>query len=235
MVIGNGLLAKTFDTYKTDNRFLVFASGVSDSTNTDKSAFDREKQLLIKCLVDHSEKVFVYFSTCSVYDTVLSKTPYVLHKLEMEALIADSHKHYYIFRISNLAGESANPHTILNFFVQHILSGTSFFLWNNASRNIIDVDDAFSICNYIVKQDCSYNKIINIANIVNYDVKVIVHEIEHFYKKKGNYTLVENSSHPEIDVSEIQSIISALNIKFGNDYLKKIINKYNATNDIQTG
>ncbi|HTN07651.1 NAD-dependent epimerase/dehydratase family protein [Agriterribacter sp.] len=232
MVIGNGLVAKAFDAYSTGNHFLIFASGVSDSTNTDKKAFDREKQLLIKCLKEHTEKVLVYFSTCSVYDTVVNKTPYVLHKLEMEGLIADLHKHYYIFRISNLAGQSANPHTVLNFFVQHILSGTSFFLWNNASRNIIDVDDAFSICNYILKQDCSYNKIINIANAVNYDVKVIVHEIEHFFKKKGNYTLVENSSHPEIDVSEIQSIVSALNINFDQDYLRKIINKYYTSNDL---
>jgi nucleoside-diphosphate-sugar epimerase len=228
MVIGTGLVAKAFDAYKTDNRFLVFASGVSDSTNTDKNAFDREKQLLMKNLKEHEEKIFAYFSTCSIYDTVLSKTPYVLHKLEMEKLISDLHKRYYIFRISNLAGHSANPHTVLNFFVQHILSGTSFFLWNNASRNIIDVDDAFSVCNYILKKNSSYNKVINIANTVNYDVKIIVQEIENFFQKKGNYTLVENSSHPEIDVSAIQSIISALNIKFDSNYLKAIINKYYA-------
>ena len=235
MVIGTGLVAKAFDAYKTDSRFLVFASGVSDSTNTDKNAFERERQLLMRSLKEHQEKIFAYFSTCSIYDAVLSKTPYVLHKLEMERLISDLHKHYYIFRISNLAGQSSNPHTVLNFFVQHILSGISFFLWNNASRNIIDVDDAFSICNHILQKDYSPNGVINVANTVNYDVKVIVQEIEHLLHKRGNYTLIENSSHPEIDVSAIQSIISALNIKFGKDYLKTIINKYYAANDIQTG
>lgn len=232
MVIGKGLVAKAFDAYSTDNRFLIFASGVSDSTNTDLKSFDRERQLLIKNLQEHKEKIFVYFSTCSIYDTVLSKTPYVLHKLEMEKLVSSVHKQYNIFRVSNLAGRSSNPHTVLNFFVQHILSGTSFFLWNNASRNIIDVDDAFSICNYVLQRDNPYNGIINIANAVNYDVKVIVKEIELFFQKRGNYILVENDSHPEIDVSAIQSIVSALNIKFDDNYLKTIINKYYAANDI---
>ncbi|HRO85738.1 MAG TPA: NAD-dependent epimerase/dehydratase family protein [Niabella sp.] len=232
MVIGKGLVAKVFETYKTDNRFLIFASGVSDSTNTDKNAFDREKRLLIKSMKEHEEKIFIYFSTCSIYDTVLSKTPYVLHKLEMERVISALHKRYHIFRVSNLAGRSPNPHTVLNFFVQHILSGTPFFLWNNASRNIIDADDAFLICNYILQESNSYKRVTNIANTANYDVKVIVREIELFFQKKGNYTFVENFSHPEIDVSAIQSIISMLNIKFDNDYLKKVINKYYAANDI---
>lgn len=235
MVIGNGLLAKTFDAYKTNNRFLVFASGVSDSTNTDKNAFDREKQLLIKCLVDHSEKVFVYFSTCSIYDAVLSKSPYVLHKLKMENLVSDLHNHYYIFRISNLAGHSDNAHTVLNFFVRHIMSGTSFSLWDNASRNIIDVKDAYSICNAILQEDRMYNTVINIANPVNNNVIEIVQEIEKVLRKKGNYKLIESFSHPEIDVSAIQSRISSLNINFGSNYLKSILNKYYAPDDIQTG
>lgn len=234
MVIGNGLVAKAFDVYRSNNRYLIFASGVSDSTNTDSEAFEREQQLLIKCIKEHRDKIFVYFSTCSVYDKALSHTAYVLHKLKMEELIVSFHTQYYIFRISNLVGNSNNPHTIVNFFVRHILSGEFFYLWNNASRNIIDVDDAFLICDHVLQNNRNSNEIINIANTVNYDVKAIVKEIEAFFQINGNYKFVDNDSHPEIDVSAIKGIISALDINFGSNYLKMIINKYYSSNDIQT-
>jgi len=33
MVIGNGMVAKRFESYKTNDQFLIFASGVSNSKN----------------------------------------------------------------------------------------------------------------------------------------------------------------------------------------------------------
>lgn len=235
MVIGSGLVARAFNAYKTDDRFLIFASGVSDSTNTNVSAFNRERALLIKNLQEHKEKIFVYLSTCSMYDATLSKTPYVLHKAEMEKIVIRENTHYYIFRISNLVGRSANPHTVLNFFIQHIVSGTFFYLWKGASRNIIDIEDAFSICHYILQEDFSFNKTINIASPISHDVMDIVKEIETFFGKKGNYEIVEKPGQPVIDISDIQKIITALNINFNKDYLGKVINKYFGTNDLSAG
>ena len=235
MVIGSGLVARAFNAYKTDDRFLIFASGVSDSTNINASAFSRERALLIKNLQEHKEKIFVYFSTCSTYDAASSKTPYVLHKAEMEKIVIQENTHHYIFRISNLVGRSANPHTVLNFFIQHIVSGTFFYLWKGTSRNIIDIEDAFSICHYILQKNLFSNKIINIASPISHDVMEIVKEIENFFGKKGNYEIVEKPGQPVIDISNIQKIIIALNINFNKDYLRKVINKYFSTNDISAG
>lgn len=235
MVIGSGLVARAFSAYKTDDRFLIFASGVSDSTNTNVSAFNRERALLIRNLQEHKEKIFVYFSTCSIYDATLSKTPYVLHKAEMEKIVIRENAHHYIFRISNLVGRSVNPHTVLNFFIQHIVSGTFFYLWKGASRNIIDIKDAFSICHYILQEDLSFNKIINIASPISHDVMDIVNEIETFFGKKGNYEIVEKPGQSVIDTSDIQKIITVLNINFNKDYLGKVINKYFGANDVSAG
>lgn len=235
MVIGNGMVAKAFDVYSKNDRYVIFASGVSDSTNLNAQLFDRERALLTQCVKQNEDKVFVYFSTCSVYDSGLKETAYVKHKLAMEELIAENHKHYFIFRVSNLAGYSKNTHTVLNFFVQHILSGDFFYLWKNAHRNVIDVDDAFAICNHIVRENHLANTIINIANPVNYSVVEIVAAIESFIGKKGNYEIVRKDSIPQIDVSAIRDIIGKLNIKFDEYYLKRVINKYFSVNDLQTG
>lgn len=63
----------------------------------------------------------------------------------------------------------------------------------------------------------------------------IVKEIETFFGKKGNYEIVEKPGQPVIDISDIQKIITALNINFNKDYLGKVINKYFGTNDLSAG
>lgn len=226
MVVGNGLVAKGFSAYKNEEKYLVFASGVSNSANTDESIFEREKKLLFDTLKLNKEKTFIYFSTCSIYDASLSNTPYVKHKLEMESMIQHEHDQYHIFRVSNLSGNTNNPHTVLNFFVAHIKAGTSFHVWKNAVRNIIDIDDLVSICNFLIKENKFLNEIINIANPYNYTVTFIVEIIESLLYKKGNYIVIDKSSQPVIDTKTIEPIIAALNISFDDGYLQHTLKKY---------
>jgi hypothetical protein len=82
MVVGNGMIAKRFSSYTDDNKWLVFASGVSHSLSNSPEEFEREKKTPGK---QHSNitpgKTLVYFSTCSIYDPSLHHSAYVLHKL----------------------------------------------------------------------------------------------------------------------------------------------------------
>lgn len=226
MVIGNGLLAKKFYSYNTSDSYIVFASGVSNSGNKLKSEFNREKDLLLNTIANNPGKTIIYFGTCSVYDTMLSSSLYVLHKLAMEELIAKQAGNYHIFRISNLAGKTENPNTVLNYFAQHILNQSPFSLWTNSSRNIIDIDDAFLVCDYIIQNALFTNEIVNIANPDNYPVSDIVAVLETHFNQKGNYSLVEKESNPVIDTSAIKGIIAKLNINFDSNYLPRTIEKY---------
>ena len=226
MVLGSGLVANGFKAYMNDENYLIFASGVSNSANTNKDAFTRERDLLKKSINDHPQKILVYFSTCSVYDDSLQDSPYIRHKREMEAIIRENQPHYYIFRVSNLIGHTDNPHTVLNFFVQHIQSGQAFFVWKNASRNIIDIDDAVIICNYILERHLFSNDIVNIANPSNYPVGEIVQTIEEVVNRKGNYELIDKGSNPDIDTSRIQDIFTLSKMRFDGEYLRKTIKKY---------
>ena len=228
MVIGNGLVANAFSAYKNDDRFLVFASGVSNSANKDLQAFEREKTLLENSLAANKQKHFVYFSTCSLYDSSLQDSLYVKHKLEMETLIKSRHTNYNIFRVSNLAGNTSNPNTILNFFYRHIANGISFNVWKDAARNIIDIDDALLLCDHIIKHDFLKNETVNIANPHNYKVLTIISVIEQILHKKGNYKIVERSSVPHINTKTIEVLTASLKINFNEDYLQRTLNKYYA-------
>lgn len=226
MIIGNGMVAKGFQAYEKDNDVLVFASGVSNSANMDETQFLREKVLLQKIIQEHPKKKLVYFSTCSVYDVSLRSSPYVLHKLEMEAMIEQYHDHFAIFRVSNIAGKTENPHTVLNYFYTHIRDGLHFYLWKNAARNIIGMDDIFTICNVIIKENLFENDIINVANPVNYPVTEIVQAIEIYLGKKGDYTIIDKGDSPLINLSKMKSLPDTCQIEFGAHYLEKLFQKY---------
>lgn len=226
MVIGNGLLAKCFESYRQDDRFLVFASGVSNSKTKNPDAYNRETTLLEESLRLYPAKTFVYFSTCSVYDPDEQHSAYVLHKLQVEQTIREKAGSFFIFRVSNVAGTSPNPNTLLNYFYYHIRHGINFDLWTNACRNIIDIDDVFFVADQLLQTKQYSATPVNIASPVNYPVKEIVFAIENFVGIKSNYVEVNKGSCFDIDLSGIKSILRHFGNKFENSYLDGILKKY---------
>jgi len=226
MVIGSGMIAKRFSDYAEDDRFLIFASGVSHSLLNDPNAFDRERKLLSDKIKNHSQKHLVYFSTCGIYDPSMKKSPYILHKLQMENVIKTSGASYTIFRVSNPVGKTENSHTVLNYFIRNILEKKEFTAWKYASRNLIDLDDMYLICHYILSNNPFKNDTVNIANPVNYSVISIIKAIEEHFGIKGNYRLANEGNSPLIDISAIQSVIGKLAIDFNNGYLSSLLQKY---------
>lgn len=226
MVVGNGMIAIRFSKYKEDGRFVIFASGVSNSTLNDPDSFEREMHLLKETIQSQPKAQLVYFSTCSIYDPAMKQSPYVLHKLAIEKMIQETHPNHIIFRVSNPIGKTDNRHTILNYFIDHIIKQEPFTVWKYATRNLIDIDDMFAICNFILQEQVYKNQVINIANPVNYSVLSIVHTIEHYFKIKANYTIIDKGSSPLIDTSAIEKILSRLNIEFDDNYLELLLQKY---------
>jgi nucleoside-diphosphate-sugar epimerase len=226
MVIGNGLLARRFEAYKDDDKFLVFASGLSNSKTKDTKAFEREVSMLRENINEHPGKIIVYFSTCSMYDPGEKDSPYVQHKLNIENIIQANAGKYFIFRASHLTGKSSNPNTVLNYFYQHIKQGIKFDLWINACRNIIDIDDAYFIADHVLKNNQPSAQPINIASPLNYPVKDIVSAIESFLGISSIYTEVNKGNCFEIDISATRRILDQLPAKFNDDYLPFLLTKY---------
>ncbi len=226
MVVGSGMIAKRFSNYAENKEVIIFASGVSNSSTHDADAFKREADLLAETTSRNPDSTLVYFSTCSIYDPSLQASAYVLHKLAMEAFIKQGATSYLIFRVSNPVGFTHNKHTVLNYFIEHISQQQAFILWEYASRNIIDIDDMYRLCQYFISDSKYCNQIINIANPVNYPVLNIVEAIEKHIGIKGYYAIAAKGSSPLIDTSSIQPFFSKLGIEFHKDYFEQLLAKY---------
>ncbi|SFP93753.1 NAD-dependent epimerase/dehydratase family protein [Parafilimonas terrae] len=226
MIVGNGMLANRFSNYKYDKGKIIFASGVSNSGNLKEENFQRELKLLNETIDTNPGKQIVYFSTCSIYDDDLKSSPYVLHKISAENLIKRKAEKFLICRISNIAGISNNPYTLLNYFIFNILQHHPFTIWKNAYRNIIGIDDVFTIANDILQNALYINNIVNIANPFNYSVSFIVKTIEEHLSKEAVYTEIDRGVNYNIDISAIRLVIDRCNIQFPDNYLSLLLKKY---------
>jgi len=190
MVIGNGLIAKSFlvsDLYFDD--CVIFASGVSNSTELQELQYDREKKLLLKLIYEHPEKKLVYFSTCSIYSE--KKSAYLTHKLGMEELIRSCCQDFLILRLPNIVGYSKNPFQLTNFLFKKILDGEEVPVFKGTSRNLIDVEDLPKIVKIIVS-DSSYN-ILDIAFENRIDMMDLLAKFELILKKNVSVKIFVNS------------------------------------------
>jgi|ERR1035437_5944636 nucleoside-diphosphate-sugar epimerase len=226
MVIGNGMVAKKFAQYLTQDNVVIFASGVSNSKSVIQSEFDREKELLCKTIKSIHNKKLIYFSTFNLYDPNENNSPYCLHKLNMENLIKAEMDNFNIFRLGHVAGQTANQYTILSYLYDVIKEESAFNLWKYASRNIIDIEDISKICSYIIDNNLFLNQITNVCNDHNTSILDIVKIFEDITSKKGKYTILDKGGSPDVDNTKIQPIAEHLRIVFNDIYVQRIIYKY---------
>jgi nucleoside-diphosphate-sugar epimerase len=227
MLIGSGLLAKAFaPTFSGREDVCIYAAGVSNSSCTDAQEFERERKRLADGLQQAGHvDAFVYFGTCSVADPEAQDTPYVQHKLAMEQLVS-SHPRYLILRLPQVAGNTPNPHTLLNFLYARISRSESFKLWSKARRNIIDVTDVAAITSQLIADNSLRKVTVNIANPTSYPMLDIVAAMEEAVGKRAVYEVFERGSGYPIDIHAILPVLDAAVVKFGTDYLERVIGKY---------
>lgn len=224
MIVGRGLLASLFlENDREDTVF--FASGVSNSLENRPEEFLREENLIRKNIEENQEKIFVYFSTCSVYDSSKTGSEYVLHKLKMEQLIKESCDRYLILRVSNAVGKGGNPNLLMNYLIRSIKNNETINVHTKATRNLIDANDIKNIT-FGLLDNQSINKIVNVAYTQNYAIIEILEIIERFYNTKLDLNLIKSGSGYDINVPDVEEYFRNNGLTNKESYLCNILQKY---------
>lgn len=200
MVVGNGLIAGAFSSFAERSDVVVFASGVSNSKETSKSAFSREEKMLIESRSEN--RLLVYFSTFSVFDPSLNKSAYVKHKIRMEQLIRSSKVPYLIFRLPIMVGGSENPNTLINFLANKIRKRETFTLHSKACRYLLSVSDLSRILTDIINDSSFFNKTYNVSTTKQLTVLEIVASLERVLKQTAQYEIVEKGDCYKVEISK---------------------------------
>lgn len=224
MIIGNGLIASLFDQQDRSD-VLFFASGVSNSLETRVAEFKREEILIRNTIAENPEKIFIYFSTCSVYDSSKTGSDYVLHKLKMEQIVKNTVPKFLILRVSNAVGKGGNPNLLMNYLVRSVLNNETINVHTKATRNLIDSDDIRNITLKIL-QEGSLNRIVNVAYLQNYSIVEILEILERFFDKKISLNLVKSGSGYDINIPDVENYFREKQLTVKENYLLNILEKY---------
>ena len=224
MVIGNGLLGNAFkgEGEKYDD-FLIFASGVSSSSETDPKQFDRERELLEKSLrgnLETDNRKVIYFSSIL---TDVGQSKYYTHKAEMEAIVERWSWDYIIFRLPQVVGHKGNDNNIVKALTKSIENDEPLTIFGNVKRSIMDVDDVVKVVDGC--KDKVNRKVVNISGVERVNVLELVNTIA----KQLNKT-------PEIHIREEKfasdwltpndPIVEDILKTFKTGYTNNVIQKY---------
>lgn len=226
MLIGNGVIANRFCDYALKSNYLIFAGSINDFAINDDAAFQNEEAALQLALADNPDVPFIYFSSCSILDPEVGETPYVLHKIRMEKLLQNQAKFFLIFRLPEVVGLSGDESNLVNFLVDAISNKKPFEISAKAQKNLIDIDNVHTIADEIIKSNKYSNSIINIASTQKTSIYALIQNIEQFLGLKARFDKVEKGSDMDLDISEIQPLLSMLNINFDENYIPRALEKY---------
>ncbi|OGX03237.1 MAG: hypothetical protein A3G87_05375 [Omnitrophica bacterium RIFCSPLOWO2_12_FULL_50_11] len=227
MIIGSGLLARAFAPYfETSATACVYAAGISNSACSDQREFERELIRLTAALdLYRSADLFLYFGTCSVSDPLALSSSYVQHKIKMEQIVT-THSRHLILRLPQVAGNTPNPHTLLNFIFQRISRSERFSVWENARRNLIDIDHVARIGASLALEDGVRNECINVANFSDIAMPDLVELMGQVVGKKVLCDYVSRGEPYQIDTRRIHAVVQRCGVCFDSDYVERIIGKY---------
>ena len=224
MIIGNGLIANLFRENDREN-VVFFASGVSNSLETDKSAFLREENLIRKTIKENPNKIFIYFSTCSIYDSSKNGSSYVNHKLKMEQIVEELANQFLILRVSNAVVKGGNPNLLMNYLVNAFHQEKEITVHTLATRNLIDADDVKNITLKFINEN-SFNKIINVAYLENFSTIQILEILEKHFNKTAKTYLVKSGQSYLISIPEAEAYFAENKLTEKKEYLLRIIKRY---------
>ena len=224
MIIGNGLVANTFNYFKNSKDFLIFASGVSNSNEIRMEVFCREKNTLLEALKANKNRTFIYFSSSSVNNRNCT-SDYVKHKREMEFLVS-KHDRHYIFRLPNLVGKTNNPHTLTNFLYYKLIHNEQFSVWDGAYRNLLDVDDLLKMVIFVIEREIYLNRTLELNNIEDYSMLEIIDVFERVLDIKARFRVEKNECSIVYNKLLTYKILQFIDISFDEFYLLRLIRKY---------
>ena len=217
MIVGDGLIAKSFlKKYDKDNNIILFASGVSNSEETNTDNFKREKDLLTSFLKTYPKIKFIYISTILIG---YKDNPYYNHKEEMEKLISKHSKDYIIFRVPQLIGNSGNSNNLVNYLVGRIKTGKSFEVYGGIKRAILDVEDLVNLVGYC-KDIITCEIVIDLSKIMQYFFSVDMENL-----KINNVGIKEDDSWTSLSSPIFKEYLTKFKIQ-SEGYTEKIIRKY---------
>jgi nucleoside-diphosphate-sugar epimerase len=222
MIVGNGMIANVFNERFEVENVIIFASGVSNSKETRPEEFKKELNLVQETILKYPNKLFVYFSTCSIHNNF---SHYIEHKINIEKYIIDNSNNYLILRLPIVLGRNQNKNQLIGFLFDKNINNETIEIYKNANRYLIDSNDLPKILEILIEKNIT-NEIIEIA----FNNSIMIDDLLSIIEKITNKRFLKNYSSTEspyfVNNSKFLKIFNGLNENEFNIDIEKMLHDY---------
>jgi nucleoside-diphosphate-sugar epimerase len=240
-VIGRGFLAGCLKRTLAPRHphAIAIAAGVSSTSVTSRSEFDRESDLVREILsrCRREGRLVVFFSTASAAmygsggpysedEPVAPRSEYGRHKRALERTVQDSGASYLVLRLSHLVGPSQRSHQLFPGLTRQILSGT-VKVHRHAQRDLLDVADLVQALDGMLS-DSLTGEVVNIASGTPEPIDRIVATLEQRLERTAERIVVDGEpTRTVVCVDKMHRLVpEAAGFGFGPDYLPRLVRRY---------
>jgi nucleoside-diphosphate-sugar epimerase len=222
MTIGNGMIASIFNEKFENENVIIFASGVSNSKENRHEEFKKELNLVQDTILKYPNKLFVYFSTCSIHN---NSSHYIQHKIEVEKYIVDKSSNYLILRLPIVLGRNQNKNQLISYLFERNKNNEPIEIYKNANRYLIDSNDLPKILTILIDRKIK-NDIIEIAFNNSIMIDDLLSIIEKITKKQFIKIFSKFESPYFVDNSKFLKILNEINENEFNINIEKMLHNY---------
>lgn len=220
VIVGSGMIAKAMRSISPAKPVLILASGVSNSSEQSPVAFAREAALIQRSILVNNDRHVIYFSSCAISAGVDS--PYVRHKIRMEALVRICASSYQIIRLPQVVGVVDNS-TLISHLVRSILKGQEIQIQKRATRHLIATEDVCRLTELVINEGPSVRSSLNLAPKFDVVVTQILGEIEDILGCRAKAKLVDTGERQFIDTEAIFNLIDGSDVILKSTYWRLVL------------
>lgn len=227
MIIGRGLIASEFKKQAQRGDWedvLIYASGVSNSTNPSPDALRKEVREIDEILAQKVE--LVYFSTLSVLGAKTAQSLYCRHKLQVEEKVLGQGGK--IVRLPLVVGEIGRNPTLLNHFARLLDQDSDIMVQRSAVRNLVDVEHLPGLVLCWLK-DKEQPKTLSVSTPLDITALEIAQTLRSIRGSESRLVLTDGGDHYPNFYNSSSAFFRELGVYFDNSYNRNLMEKYFAT------
>jgi len=239
-IVGNGFLARHFQRLsQRHDGVVLLAAGVSWAADTSAVEFGREaalvREVARRCHADGSRLVFFSTASTGMYgaegcrgredEPVTPCTPYGMHKLGLERLVASSGADHLVLRLAHVVGPGHPPHQLLPSLVSQVRAG-EVTVHRGAARDLIAIEDVVAVVDELLTLGVSRD-VVNIASGVPVPVDAIVDRIEQRLGTTARRRHVDgHGANHRVCIDKLRALLHPRRLEFADDYHHKVLDRY---------
>jgi nucleoside-diphosphate-sugar epimerase len=240
-IIGRGFLAGHFEPLAGRHPDVtLIAAGPSSLAITSPDVFSRETAMVSAILDDcrRLDRTAVLFSSAShaIYghtakpalesDRCPQASAFGLHKLGLEAMVADSGARWLIIRLSHAVGPGQRPHQFFPAMVRGVRDG-HVRVFRDTYRDLLDVSDAVRAVDALLAAGVS-RELVNVATGAPYSVETLVDRLSAHLGVSPEKEMVDpKPSRTLVSVAKLRSLIPGTPWPTADDsYLDQLVTRH---------